>query len=314
MLRYSFENDLKVSCRTVPEVDSEAEIYVKAVAAPKGDLPKHFCSTEVRFPKGPLVPKTGTKASVRVIVKSFEGARVWSKEYAADDPELRDLYIEVPLQRPIILTPSAKRPTSTKDKKLRGQVLELSKKCKLKDLTVMIQAKARGDAVWRIVAAGTTDSAGNFSLPYPFGVFEEAQALVSATPNSPAAVRVTDVRNGNETIAEDFLYLLLKDIDCPQDEAEEDCECNGKKHPARLPDQADLIGSDEYTQDIGGSCINLSTPNRTLSEFNYQAIVRTSDPDVANYTLRKVETSSRRASIPCVCSKYREPCRRWTRA
>ena len=33
-----------------------------------------------------------------------------------------------------------------------------------------------------------------------------------------------------------------------------------------------------------GTCVNLSNPNRTLSEFNYQAIVRTSDPDVANYT------------------------------
>jgi hypothetical protein len=50
-----------------------------------------------------------------------------------------------------------------------------------------------------------------------------------------------------------------------------------------------LIGSDSYTQDIGGSCVNLSTPNRTLSEFNYQAIVRTKDPDVANYRLRKTK-------------------------
>src|SRR5262249_5608870 len=126
--------------------------------------------------------------------------------------------------------------------------------------------------------------------PYPFGVFVEAQALVSAMANSPATVTVTpEVRNGNETIAEDFLYLLLKDIECPQDEGEADCDCNGKRRPSRLPDQADLIGSDEYTQDIGGSCINLSTPNRTLSEFNYQAIVRTFDPDVANYTLLKRE-------------------------
>ena len=287
VLRHSFENDLKVNC-TVPLEDSSAVTYMKAAIPSEGDLPRHVCSTPIEFPKGPVVTRTRTPASVRVIVKSFEGARVWSKEYPADDPQLGHLYIEVPLQRPIVLTSSAKRPRAN-DKKLRGQVLELSKKCKLKDLTVMIRAKRSGGADWEIVAAGKTDGAGNFSLPYPVGVFVEAQAIVSATPDDPAPIRITEVRNGNETIAEDFLYLLLKDFDCAPDE-DADCECDEKKHPARLPDQADLIGSDEYTQDIGGSCVNLSTPNRTLSEFNYKAIVRTSDPDVANYTLTRVET------------------------
>jgi hypothetical protein len=284
VLRCVFENDLQIECpkKKVPEGDSGAGT----------DRTKHLCSTQVKFPKGPLIA-AGTTASVRVIVKSFEGVRVWSEEYKADDTSLRDLYIEVPLQRPITLTSSTKR-----TKKLRGQVLELSKKCKLKDLTVVIQAKARDDTLWRIVSAGRTDSAGNFSLSYPFGVFVEAQALVSAMPNSPANVRVMkEVRNGNESIAEDFLYLLLKDIECPQDEGEADCDCIGKRRPARLPDQADLIGSDEYTQDIGGSCINLSTPNRTLSEFNYQAIVRTSDPDVANYTLKKCPQEPKPAGL-----------------
>ena len=80
----------------------------------------------------------------------------------------------------------------------------------------MIQAKHGGIRFGESSRAGKTDSAGNFSLPYPFGVFDEAQALVSVTPNSPAAISVTEVRNGNETIAEDFLYLLLKDIECPR--------------------------------------------------------------------------------------------------
>src|SRR5262249_514497 len=33
---------------------------------------KHLCSTEIQFPEGPLIV-AGTTASVRVIVKSFEG-------------------------------------------------------------------------------------------------------------------------------------------------------------------------------------------------------------------------------------------------
>src|SRR5262249_9893641 len=156
-------------------------------------------------------------------------------------------------------------PNSGKEKKLRGQVIGLNTKCPLSNQTVVIQAKAQGDALWRVVGAGSTDSAGNFSIPYPFGVFTEAQALVSLTPNSPAPIEVTDVRNCNETLAEDFLYLLLKDVECQQVEPDEDCDCHGTKRTARLPDHADLIGSDEYTQDIGGACVNLTTPNRTLS-------------------------------------------------
>ena len=92
----------------------------------------------------------------------------------------------------------------------------------------------------------------------------------------------------------------MKKAHCPQDDGEADCDCNGNGRTARLPNQVDLIGSDDYTQDLGGSCINLSTPNRTLSEFNYQAIVRTSDPDVANYTLEKLAPEIKPAGIDCV--------------
>jgi hypothetical protein len=38
--------------------------------------------------------------------------------------------------------------------------------------------------------------------------------------------------------------------------------------PDQRPDRVD-----EYTQDIGGACVNLSTPNRTLSESCYHANV-----------------------------------------
>src|SRR6185295_14170088 len=76
-------------------------------------------------------------------------------------------------------------------------------------------------------------------------------------------------------------------------------ECDSSTKAPRLPDYADLLGSDQYTQDIGGDCVNLSTPNRTLSEFNYQAIVRTSDPVVANYTLiRKDVVKTRSEMVP----------------
>ena len=202
VLRCTLTDNLQVERRIVPEGDVAAGT----------DRTKQLCSTQIEFPTGPPIVTAGTPASVRVVVKSFEGT-VWSEEYKADEPRLRDLYIEVPLQRPITLTSSTQRPKSSNEKRLRGQVLELGKKCKLQDLTVVIQAKAQGDTLWRIVGAARTDSTGNFSLPYPFGLFDEAQAIVSVTPNTPVTVKVTEPRNENETISEDFLYLLVKDID-----------------------------------------------------------------------------------------------------
>jgi hypothetical protein len=237
----------------------------------------------------PAILRNAIASPVSVRLTGSGESAQWSKDFDVDDPTLANLDIRVLVAAPIVLSTT---PTSVPPgpKKLRGQVLEFSAKCPLKGLTVVIQVKDKqDDEMWRIVGAATTDASGNFSIPYPFGVFAEAQALVSAAPDSPAAVRITDAREGNQTIADDFLYLLVKEMKCHDGKHEKDCDCHGKK-PSRLPDQADLIQSDEYTQDIGGSCVNLSTPNRTISELDYQAVVRISDPEVASYVLKKSNT------------------------
>jgi hypothetical protein len=246
-------------------------------------------STPFSFSDDPGLFRESITSSILIKVRGIDGSPVWSKAFKASDPNLDKIAIKVPLQRANSLTPVDDPTIRDRAKKLRGQVLDLSKKCTLKDLTVLIQAKAEGDASWRVVGAATTGASGNFSMSYPYGIYTAAQALVSLTPDNPAPVGIVEVQQGNQTIADDFLYLLATGADCEQEDTHEDCDCTAAKKPSRLPDYADLIGSSEYSQDIGGSCVNLSTPNRTLSEFNYQAIVRTSDPEVSNYTLQKIE-------------------------
>lgn len=224
---------------------------------------------------------------IRVRVTSFDGAVLWAQDFPADAPGLREMRIVVRQARPVALTPGAGKPRADQSKRLRGQVLELSKKCSLEHVTVVIQAKLDGDELWRIVGAATADASGSFTLAYPYGPYTAAQAIVSLTPNSPVEISIRQVEGRpNETILDDFLYLLVTDPECEETKPA-DCGCHGTApHTAgRLPDQDALINSDEYTQDVGGGCMNLSTPNRTLSEYRYSAIVRTSDPDVANYTL-----------------------------
>ncbi|QNK64551.1 hypothetical protein H7F33_08760 [Pedobacter sp. PAMC26386] len=240
------------------------------------------------FNKNNPIVVSGIQGLITVRVKSFDGAILWLKDYHPEDPILKEVIIEVTLSKPNNLNALPPNDIQVIGKKLRGQLVGLTKKCPLKDATVIIQAKKDGDEIWRLVGAATADSSGNFSMPYPYGVFKVAQAIVSLTPDSPADIPVNLDAKDNQTISDAFLYLLVTDPVCDEPKAEEDCDCHTPKKAGRLPDQADLINSDEYTQDIGGGCINLSTPNRTLSEYNYQGIVRISDPDVANYTLRKI--------------------------
>src|SRR4029434_2441398 len=69
VLRCAFEDDLRVKCLQVD------------LSVPEGDLgagtdqTKCLCYTQFEFPTGPLIVEPGTTASVRVIVKSFEGVR-----------------------------------------------------------------------------------------------------------------------------------------------------------------------------------------------------------------------------------------------
>ncbi|SJM94885.1 hypothetical protein CRENPOLYSF2_4350002 [Crenothrix polyspora] len=177
---------------------------------------------------------------------------------------------------------------------LKGKVVEATGKCSLKDLTIIIQAKVSiGDLIWRVVGEATTDVTGSFTMAYPRGVYEIAQAIVSIAPNSPVdvPVKTDDVHKAVlQTISNDFLYLLVDGSQCNEStQQNNDCDCHSNRNTTpRLPDHADLIGSDKFSQDLGGgTCINLTTPNRTLSESSYYAIVRTSDPDVANYILEK---------------------------
>lgn len=229
-------------------------------------------------------------SDIVIKVKGYNGAAVWQNEFAITNEELQHLKIEVSLLKPVVLSPSNEPQVVATNKKLHGKVIELSGNCDLKDLNVLIQAKRENDTIWRVVSTSNTDGSGNFSMPYPFGNYVAAQALVSLTPNSPADIVINSDEEHtllNETINDDFLYLLLKDAVCTPAEKEDDCDCHKSNTVGRLPDQEELINSDDYMQDIGGSCVNLSTPNRTISEYSLQAAVRLTDPDVTNYILTK---------------------------
>jgi len=231
---------------------------------------------------------------ITVTVKGYDGSVLWLKNFSPSDEALNDIHIRVQLLSPGTINNNNNNSTNTAQKKLRGQVISTVSSASVKDLTVLIQAKKQGDTIYRIVGSAQTDNGGYFSLPYPYGQYTESQAIISTLPNDATNIPIEQNENTEERIADDFLYLLISDnpIEAHDHEGDEDCSCHSTPKTHRLPDQADLINSDEYTQDIGSSCMSLTTPNRTLREYNYHAIVRISDPDVANYVLEKNSTGN----------------------
>ncbi len=227
---------------------------------------------------------------IQISVKGVRGDVLWQQQYAADDATILDqdnVHIQVALQQPTVLA-KAEVSQSPDALKLRGRVVQMGDKYNLNQLTVIVAAKDE-DGMLRTVSSGLTDQDGNFTLPYPAGDFVEAKAAVSLRPQSPVDIPILE-RPG-QTISDDFLYILIADGAGTDDAGDgttpdDDCSCKADNAP-RLPDQQDLIGSGLYSQDLGGSCVNLTTPNRTLRENFHKAIVRTSDPDVSDFTLTR---------------------------
>ncbi|MEU0485712.1 N-acetylmuramoyl-L-alanine amidase [Streptosporangium sp. NPDC006013] len=219
---------------------------------------------------------------VTVRVKGFDGSILWQEAHPAGSEDLTGLVIEVKNHRPRTITRPVTTAEDTSSRRIRGQVVAMDPKQRVDSLTVVVQARSASDINWRLVSSGKTDGSGYFTLPYPAGEFIAAQALVSVAPNSPTDIGITAPQPDGSTLADDFVHLLISVEAAPP---AEDCGC--ARHVGRLPDQADLIRSGEYTQDLGGGCINVSTPNRTLREYDFTAIVRATDPDVASYTLTR---------------------------
>src|SRR5262245_30004953 len=264
-----------------------------------GSITVNSGATDFALTSGNPVLKNGAKDPVRIVVNALDGSLAWSATFKVNDPALGDLDIRLDKLAPAILLPVPEDSEPDRNRRLRGQIVSFSKECPLARALVLIQARANSDDDWHIVSAGAADASGNFSMPYPYGVYSDARAVTSLAPGEYVGIAVDDSPDQpEETIRDDFLYLLVRNPDCAPAKDGEECDCESADTAQRLPDHSDLIGSDTYTQDIGGSCINLSKPNRTISEYPFTAVVRMTDPDVAHYTLTRIESGLETIDVP----------------
>ena len=175
--------------------------------------------------------------------------------------------------------PSAGRPT-----RVRGQVIDSNGKRPASAMQVVLwgaTVETPQDKDFRALVVAVTDGSGHFSGPYPVSEFTQAHATV-AIGEVPVTVLVhLDGKAFPEST------ILVVDIPDKDPLADEDCGCHKPSDAPRNPDATDLARADgTFSSDAGaGRCVDFTKPDRTLEEFSFTYLVRTTEPDIRGLTL-----------------------------
>ena len=174
--------------------------------------------------------------------------------------------------------PSAGRPA-----RVKGRVIDQEGKRIPADLQVVLWGASKpnpADADYRALVVGMTDIQGHFSGPYPLGEFTAAHATV-ASGKEPQTV---DIHLEESAFPESVILVI--ELPEPDALAESDC-CPEPGAAPRGPDAADLARADgTFSSDPGaGRCVDFTKPDRTLEEFTYKYLVRTTEPDIRGLVL-----------------------------
>jgi hypothetical protein len=201
-----------------------------------------------------------------------DGTRVATETVAPGDFE-KPITLRVPAPKLPTFAP-AEEPTTGERPLLTGRVVDSRGRETPARLPVGVWAKTTASADARPVAVTETQPGGFFSALWPQSTYASAEGRVDRLD----AVTVRLEEDGH--LPRDI--VLVVDLG----ELGEDAECACKEPPPRAPDQADLVQNPAaFSQDLGAGCVDLTVPNRTVEEFSYRFVIRTSEPRVKALTL-----------------------------
>jgi hypothetical protein len=227
------------------------------------------------------LPELGTiQSPVTLIVRTPDGQTLLRAERVKAD--LRSTMELAVVPRDVPTTQPADDPAFNQPTKLRGRVVDRAGQSPIAGKQVVIwtaKAPEPTDADFAAVVATTTDTSGYFSGPYPLGRFSAAHATVALDPVQAVPIRLND----DGSMPSEVILV----VDAPRQPAtpkDEDCGCATEITP-RNPDADDLVKG-VFSSDIGqGRCVDFTRPDRTLQEFSYSYVVRTTEPSIKGLTL-----------------------------
>lgn len=241
-----------------------------------------------------FVPKKELLANDLVIVEVYapDGEQLGRQAYthgalktadipigAEDDSQALDIDVN-----PKIITFNQSSPAEQESKKLSGRVIDISGESKASGLQVLIMV-SNDPALdfdvkkFKTVFTASTDGKGYFFGQVVNQNIQQAFGVIAGNESNPVSIPLE-----NNKLPKNV--LLVADLSGMSDD--DGCGC-GQTVP-ELPDNADLVNSTAFSQDIGGKCVDFTTPNRTLEEFSFYHTVRTTEPEIKGLTINSKQS------------------------
>ncbi|REL34669.1 hypothetical protein [Thalassotalea euphylliae] len=175
--------------------------------------------------------------------------------------------------------------------KVKGRVVDVSGAGKNVGLQVLIFTSQGSETAFSMesftaIAAAKTDKSGYFYCSVANQVASSAYGVIAGMEQEPIVIPLDENRIPANVI-------LVADLSALDDE--KGCGCDTEVESQ--PDNADLVNSSAFSQDVGGKCIDFTVPNRTLEEFSFYQTVRTTEPEIRGLTITASETDKVRKQL-----------------
>lgn len=139
-----------------------------------------------------------------------------------------------------------------------------------------IRAGARGaEPAQTVLGASYADPRGVTVVEIPRAAWRSLEVEVPGHRGLNKRFPLKQTRDGLPAESTDLLVDLAP---LPSPAGEAGCDCKEPTLP-RTPGHEELVGSGVFAADpVAGGCVNLAVPNRTIEEFSFHSLVRTTDP------------------------------------
>lgn len=225
-------------------------------------------------------PPGTINGNIDLVISSPNGTEVDRRSVTTTDIQL-PIDIRV-TPSPVFTINASDDPTLGQRFRIQGLVVDEKGRSVAGGLPVIIWGEdldsGDTDTGARPLFVSETQAGGNFSGDWPTVLLKAAFGTVSGSKQIPVALDL-DQRLQRK-------ILLVLNLDEIGDISDGDTNCHCSDAPPRAPDPQDLVANPTaFAQDLGAGCMDLTTPNRTLEEFTYSFVVRTSEPNVKGVTL-----------------------------
>jgi hypothetical protein len=227
-----------------------------------------------------LPNKDQIKSDVQFRVIAPDGMELAGRQISPKDLEAS---LTIPIQ-PKSYPPIERNtdPAFGKPAKLRGRVIDAAGRLPAAGKQVVIwgQLSSPPQAPFHALAVTRTDAQGYFFAAYPISKFAAAHGVVGIGKGTEVPILLNPDGTSPERV---ILAVDLAELGAEASAGK--CACDGEV--PRLPDVEDLaMASATFKADLGtGSCVEITKPNRTIEEFEFHSVVRTTEPVIKGLTL-----------------------------